>query len=235
MVDIGTTDFYIGVPSLSRGEFEEYSTLLFDDWEKYVEGVLQLTDYFLVLNVEEGSIKAVGKIAATTLGVLYIGIGQYGSFVSGLNTIDTQVRTAGSYLGQRAAAPFDNSHIKPRVRKKGESLGRLKGLFLKVQKGQITVEEAMLESELIFGAEIKTVPGFIDDLKESLEQAPLFPEQIKLPLVNLLGEELLPQTKKQEPRKPSPSREPAPDPDLYRVEVWRENKKSKRSVRVISL
>lgn len=237
MINIGSTDFFIGVPSLPRGEFEEYSTSLFDDWEKYVEGILHLTDYSLSLNVEEGSIKAIGKIAATTLGVLYIGIGQYGSFISGVQTIDNQVRAAGDYLGKRASAPFEASNIQAQVRKRGASLTKLKGLFTKVQKGQLSVEEAMHESELIFGSEIDTVPGFVNDLRQSLEQTPRDLEQIQLPLVNSAGEVLLPTTEKREPKKErqSPKREPAPAPDQYRVEVWRESRRGKRNVRITSL
>ncbi|SBT12563.1 hypothetical protein [Vibrio celticus] len=86
MANIGTVDFYLGVPSLPREEFEIYSTQLFDEWEAYIGEHLQLSDFSLVLEVEEGSIKAKGKIFAT-IGVLYFGIGQYGSFVSGLYII----------------------------------------------------------------------------------------------------------------------------------------------------
>jgi len=228
-------DFYIGVPSLPLGEFEQYSTLLFDDWESYVENVLQLPDYSLSLNVEEGSVKAVAKIAATTLGVLYIGIGQYGSFISGLQTIEKQVHSANSYLGQRAGIPFESSSIKPKVRKRGESLTRLRNLFAKVQRGEITVEEAMLASRDIFGSEIETVPEFIVELRESFEQAPLFPQQIQLPFEDVENNILLPEAKKPiKPRLTQP-REPAPDPEQYRIEVWRESKKGKRNVRVVSL
>jgi len=233
MVNIGTTDFYIGVPSLPRKEFEEYATLLFDDWENYVDGVLQLPDYSLSLNVEEGSIKAVAKIAVTTLSLLYIGIGQYGSFISGVQTIENQARSANNYFGQRASAPFESSRARPKIRKRGESLTRLQNLFAKVQRGEITVEKAMLESELIFGSEMETVPEFMVDLKESFEQIPLLPQQIELPLENIEGEILMPDAKK--PRKPRPTKPRQPNPEQYRVEVWRESKNGKRNMRVISL
>ncbi len=235
MVNIGATDFYINVPSLPRGEFEKYSTQLFDDWENHVANVLELSDYSLSLNVEEGSVKAVAKIAATTLGILYIGIGQYGSFITGLQTIESQVHSANNYFAQRAGASFESSSVKPRVRKRGECLTRLRNLFAKVQRGEITVEEAMLVSEEIFGSEIETVPGFIVDLKESFEQTPLFPQQIQLPLVDVEGEILLPDTKKPTKPRPTQPREPAPDQNQYRVEVWRESKKGKRNVRVVNL
>jgi hypothetical protein len=57
MIDLGTTDFFIGVPSMSRGKFKEYSTRLFDEWEDHVSRTLELPDYSLALEVEEGSVK----------------------------------------------------------------------------------------------------------------------------------------------------------------------------------
>jgi hypothetical protein len=235
MINIGTTEFYIAVPSLPRGEFETYSTLLFDDWENHVKGVLQLPDYSLSLTVDDGSVRAVAKIAATTVGVLYLGIAQYGSFITGLQTIESQARTVGNYFGQRAGAPFESSNVQPKIRKRGESLTRLRNLFAKVQQREITVEEAMFESQAIFGPEIETTPGFMIGLKESFEQTPLFLQQIQLPLDSVESEILLPDTKKQTKPRPTKPKSPAPAPDLYRVEVWRESKKGKRNVQVISL
>ena len=34
MANIGSTDIFIDVPSLPQDEFKEYSTRLFDEWEK---------------------------------------------------------------------------------------------------------------------------------------------------------------------------------------------------------
>ena len=223
MANIGTMDFYIGVPSLPRKEFEDYSTKLFDEWEAYVGNNLELQDYSLVLEVEEGSIKAKGKIIAT-LGVIYFGIGQYGSFISGLQTIQSQIQSVGNYLGERASSPFESSSAKPRLRKRGESLARLQNLFVKVQRGDITIDMAMKETEVIFGSEL-----------DSLERTPLLPKQMPLPLVDSDGEELMQEG--QTPKSPTPRqpRQPAPILDQFRVEVWRENKQSKRNVKIISL
>jgi len=74
------------VPSLPPQDFESYSTNLFDEWEKSVERTLILPDYSISLEVEEGSIKGGGKIAVA-LSAPYFGIGNYGSFISGLETI----------------------------------------------------------------------------------------------------------------------------------------------------
>lgn len=231
MAGIGTTSLYISVSTLSRDEFELYSTRLFDDWETYVANVLKLPDYSLALEVEEGSIKAVGRIAAT-LGVLYIGIGQYGSFISGIQTIQNQIRTVGDYLGERAVEPFG---VSPQITKRGDSLARIQTLFVKVQQRQLTVEEAMLETEAIFGSELEAAPEFVSELRNSLEKAPLYPEQTELELLDVNGSPLTPSTRKKEKKRlPTPS-SPMPDPDQYRVEIWRENRRSKRNIRVVKL
>lgn len=233
MAIIGSTDFYIGVRSLQKRQFQEYSAHLFDEWETYVDRELQLPDYSLSLVVEEGSIKAVGRIAAT-LGALYIGIGQYGSFISGLQIIHGQVRTVSGYLGERAGAPFQSSREKPKVRRSGESLARLQTLFVKVQRGELSVDEAMAESERIFGDELDEAIDFKRELELSLEQAPLLPKQLALPLVDVDGEEIYLGQLPRKPRQPQP-RQPMPNPDLYRVEIIRDSRRGERSVRVLSL
>ncbi|WP_337247336.1 MULTISPECIES: hypothetical protein [unclassified Vibrio] len=229
MANIGTVDFYIGVPSLPREDFESYSTQLFDEWELYVGQNLELNDYSLVLEVEEGSIKAKGKILATA-SVLYFGIAQYGSFISGLQTISNQVKAIGDYLGERASTPFDLSTVKPKLRKRGESLARLETLFAKVQSGKITVEMAMQEAELIFGTELEEAPEFVNYLKDSLDQTPVVPEQMELRLIDYNGDDLtIPDQRPQTPREPQPKRSP-PSVDQFRVEVWRETKNGKLQV-----
>tara|TARA_R110001592_G_scaffold54982_3_gene168394 strand:- start:1712 stop:2422 length:711 start_codon:yes stop_codon:yes gene_type:complete len=235
MVNIGSAEFYIGVPSLPHSEFEEYSSLLFDDWQSYVDGILQLGDYSLSLNVEEGSLKAVAKIAATSLSVLYVGIAQYGSFFSGLETIESQVSATSQYFNDRAGVPFESSNVKPKTIKRGESLARLRNIFAKVQRRQITVEEAMLETEAIFGPEIRTVQGFSADLEKSFDEAPLFPQQILLPFESIESN-VIPKN----PKKPTKPRftqpiDPAPVPEKYRVEVWRKRKRGRRNMRVFSV
>lgn len=49
MIDIGSTDFLIAVPSLAGDEFESYSSRLFDTWDEYVEKSLKLPDYSISL------------------------------------------------------------------------------------------------------------------------------------------------------------------------------------------
>lgn len=234
MIDLGATDFYINVPSLPRHEFEIYSTRLFDEWEAYVEQVLKIPDYALALEVEEGSIKGGAKIAAA-LYALYIGIGQYGSFVSGLQTIQGQISSASDFLTTHATNPFSSSNIKPKVRKHTGSLGELQRLFYKVQQGKITPEQAMVEAEIMFGDEADSAPDFMSEMKTSLENTPLLATQLKLPL-NTVEHEALLQTisKRRQPSTPRPKPEP-PIGQQIRVEIWRDSKKDKRNVRVIKL
>ncbi|WP_394154809.1 hypothetical protein [Vibrio maritimus] len=236
MANIGSIDIYINVPNLPREEFEKYSTKLFDEWESYVSTNLELGDFSLALEVEEGSIKAKGKIVAA-LSVLYLGISQYGSFVSGLQTIHNQVRTVGNYLGERASTPFGLETPKPKVRKRGESLARLEKLFVKVERGEMTVEIAMAEAEAFLGSELNEVPEFRTELEKSLKETPVLCEQMELPLTDVNGDEIIIeciQTTK--PRKPLPSPKlPQPVLDQFRVEVWRETKRGKRNVKITSL
>lgn len=234
MIDLGATDFYIDVPSLPRHEFEKYSTKLFDEWEAYVEQVLKIPDYALALEVEEGSIKGGAKIAAA-LYALYIGIGQYGSFVSGLQTIHGQISSVSDFLATHATSPFSSNNIKPRVKKHTGSLGELQRLFYKVQQGKITPEQAMLKAEHMFGDEAKSAPEFMNEMRSSLENTPLLATQLKLPLYTFENEALI-QTisNKRQPATPRPKPEP-PIGQQFRVEVWRDSKKGKRNVRVIEL
>jgi hypothetical protein len=234
MIDLGATDFYIDVPSLPRHEFERYSTKLFDEWEAYVEQVLKIPDYSLALEVEEGSIKGGAKIAAA-LCALYIGIGQYGSFISGLQTIQGQVSSIGDFLATHATMPFSSGKVKPRIKKHNGSLGELQRLFFKIQQGKITAEQAMLEAEVMFGDEAKSEPDFMDEMKNSFENMPLLAKQLNLPL-NTFERDVFLQinNKKRQPRSPRPRPEP-PIGQQFRVEVWRDSKKEKRKVRVMQL
>lgn len=231
MAGIGTTSIYINESAISRPEFETYSTQLFDDWEAHVADILKLPDYSLALVVQEGSINIKAKILAGA-GVLYIGIGQYGSFINGIQTIHSQVQAAGDYMVERAAEPFNTT---PRVIRRGESLSRIKTLFEMVQRRELSVDEAILETEAIFGDELESVPEFVNDLRNALIEAPPYPLQTNLELVDSNGLPLKPETQKRKRiHSPKPNK-PLPEPDQYRVEIWRENKRSKRNVRVIKL
>jgi hypothetical protein len=227
MIDLGTTDFLIVVPSLPRIQFEEYSTQLFDVWEVRVSESLAREDDSLALEVDEGSIKGHSKIAAA-LTVVYFGIGNYGDFVSGLQTIGNQVSAARDFLSQRAASFFESRDHATKARKHTGTLGKLQRLFDKVQRREITAEGAMREAEMLLGEEASSAPDFMRELRESLANAPLFPQQIPLVLDAPLPEAL--SLDRDIDRQPRPSRPKRPVPPLHqlRVEVWRESKKGQR-------
>lgn len=155
--------------------------------------------------------------------------------MSGLQTIQGQISSAGDFLATHATSPFSSSKITPKVKKHTGSLGELQRLFYKVQQGKITPEQAMLEAENMFGDEAESAPDFMSEMKISLENTPLLATQLKLPLTVSEQEAFL-QTinKTRQPSKPRPKPEP-PIGQQFRVEVWRDSKKDKRNVRVIKL
>lgn len=232
MIDIGLTDFLINVPSIPQDDFERYSTNLFDEWERSVEQHLILPDYAISLEVEEGSIKGLGKIGVV-LGTLYFGIGEYGDFISGLQTIRSQVSYVSNALFESARSPFGCSNANAKVKRSGGSLSQLHRLFDKVQKGAMSPDEAIIEVERIFGEEAVNLPGFMSDLRSEFEKAPRYPEQLSLTDETWEECNILPPPKKRSPTSSRPK--PIPPSQQYRIEIWRESKKEKKNVKVTKL
>lgn len=234
MIDIGNTEFLIAVRSLAKDDFEIYSSRLFDTWDEYIEKSLKVPDYSISLEIEEGSIKGKGRIAVA-VGALYFGIGNYGDFISGLQTIRGQVAYVSNKLVENAASPFEGNNVQTTYRNSGGVLSHLNRLFQKVQKGELTAEQAMVEAERIIGDEAKTSPDFMQKLNEALERAPKYPKQESL--FEEAENEL--NGGNDEKNKKRPSRTPTPKPDIptnqFRVEIWRESKRDKKHVKVSKL
>jgi hypothetical protein len=150
---------------------------------------------------------------------------------SGVKNLYSDVTAVGSYLETRAAAPFSDTDEKPRVRKRGEALSKLESLFIRVSNGSISVDEAMTLAEKLLGEDAGEVPEFLEELKKSLKNTP---SQMQLPIEELKLLSDMPD--KGDDRKPSkPKPKPKTQmirPDQYRVEIWKESRKSKRNVRV---
>lgn len=234
MIDLGSTDFLIQVPSLPEDELARLSDSLFDSWESFVEGSLAVPDYSLFLQVEEGSIKGLAKTGALLYAV-YMGIGNYGSFISGLQTINEQLSATRDYLAEEAGRTFSCQETKTSTRKRGGSLASLQRLFVKVQKGELTPDDAMSQAEILLGNETEKVPGFQRDLENALRTCPRFHEQLPLPLADLSADDLpmLPDSNR-------PSRPARPKPVIgptlqFRIEVWRESKKKRKETRIVRL
>lgn len=234
MLDLGSTAFYFDVPSLPRDELERYSTRLFDEWAERVGTTLALQDYSLALCIEEGSVKGSGKIQSN-LFRLYVAIGLYGSFISGLQTIQRQVGEACDYLGEHAGAALSAKDTRPRIRRTGGSLAQLQRLFYKVQKREMTAAQAMAEAEKVLGDEVISAPDFMQKLHGALEECPRVPQQIALPFD--VAEPDAPTEDGSKGRAPrAPRQKPSlPPPNQFRIEVWRESKKGERRIRVTEL
>lgn len=234
MVDLGSTELFIPGPTLSREDFQEYSTRLFDDWEARLQQELSLPDYSISLEVEEGSVTAVAAVAAT-LGAIYTGISKYNSFLGGLTTITKQVRAAGDYFAHRATEPFTRLNLQPRVRRRTGTLGRLQRLLRRVQHQELSVEEAITEAQNIVGSDADTAPEFMLQLSTTIVTVGRHPEQLVLPMD--LPEEVEPEPTPavtRGPRSDAP-KVPGPPRPRFRVEVWRESRTGKREVRITEL
>ena len=233
MIDIGNTEFLIAVRSLAKDDFEIYSSRLFDTWDEYIEKSLMVPDYSISLEIEEGSIKGKGKIAIA-VGALYLGIGNYGSFISALQTIRGQVSYVSNKLVENAVSPF-GENVQTTYRNSGGALSQLQRLFQKVQKGELTADQAMLEAERILGDEANSSPEFMQKLNEALKSAPMYPKQESL----FEGAENEFNGGNDQSNKKKPSRTPTPKPDIpinqFRVEIWRNSKRDKKNVRVSKL
>ncbi len=234
MIDIGKTEFLIAVRSLAKDDFEIYSSRLFDTWDEYIEKALRVPDYSISLVIEEGSIKGKGRIAVAAVS-LYLGIGNYGDFISGLQTIRGQVSYVSNKLVESAASPFEGGNFQTTYRNSGGALSYLHRLFQKVQKGELTANQAMKEAERILGDEASSSSEFMQKLNEALESAPKYPKQESL----FEGVENELNGGNDERNKKKPSRTPTPKPDIptnqFRVEIWRESKRDKKNIRIRKL
>ncbi|MDO9290435.1 MAG: hypothetical protein Q7U09_02580 [Hydrogenophaga sp.] len=234
MINLGSTDFHLRVPSIPATDLEQLSTTLFDSWESHVEHSLALPDYSLFLQVEEGSIKGAGKIGAALVAI-YFGIGNYGDFISGLKTINEQLATTREFLAVQAGQVFSCPAPKASSKKSGGSLSSLQRLFVRVQKGELTPDQALARAEVLLGDELRRETGFFRDLENSLRNCPRFHEQLPLQLSNLDDEEIF---DLEQPKRPI--QQPRPQltlgPSLqFRVEVWRDSKKKRKQTRVVRL
>lgn len=160
MVDLGSTDFYFRILSLPREDLEAFSSELFDSWEARISHEVLLDDYALELEIEEGSVKGSAKVLAP-LGALYLFISGYGSLFQGLQTMRSHIVLAGDYLAKKAHELLGPEKPAPAVRKRSGNLGQIQRLFVRVQRREITAEEAMLEAERILGTEAATAPDFM--------------------------------------------------------------------------
>lgn len=232
MLDLGSTEFVFAIPSFPEQELRLLSSSLFDLWEAFVDVSVAVPDYSLFLQVEDGSVKGRATIGAA-LAAFYFGIGNYGDFISGLKTISEQVSDTGDYLSKQAGRVFSCPPSRAASKKRGGSLAALQRLFVRVQKGELTPEEAMMRAERLLGEEAATESGFMQDLADALLKCPRYHQQQPLPYLEQADElDALMEAEPKTPRSPKP---PAPilgPPLQLRVEVWRESKNKRKQTRI---
>ncbi|MFM2075191.1 MAG: hypothetical protein RJB34_1496 [Pseudomonadota bacterium] len=236
MLDLGQTEFRLAVPGVASASLESLSNSLFDEWEHYVGQALSLSDYSLFLQVDEGSINGWGKIKAGA-GVFVVGISAYGGFFSGLEIIGKQLLASRNFLAEHALTTFSCPLTKATTRKSGGSPAYLQRLFARVQRGELTADEATLLAQNHFAEGANEAPGLIEMLTEAFKECPKFPIQFSLALEEL-GEISIPQYAPQNspsPPKPKPKNRELPPPLKYRVEVWRDSKRNLKRSKVSPL
>lgn len=233
MLDVVTTSFFIKAPEFAKDDFANYSTQLFDEWDNYVETHLDLVDYAVTLVVEEGSIKGLGKVAATA-GALYIAIGNYGGFISGVQTIRDQASYVTNALFDQAKQRFGCSSTRGNSKQSGGEIYYLKNLFERVQHGQLTPDQAIVEVEDRWGHEAKSSPEMLQDLAKSLAGAPRHPEQ--LPMSDEFWEPCQDiATLHREPKPKLPRKPETPISQHYRIEIYRPRKGGQKKIKLTEI
>lgn len=235
MLDLNTTEFVLAIPSLPEAELKRLSTSLFDSWDGYVDTALSLPDYSLFLQVEEGSVRGAAKIGAVA-GALYLAIGNYGDFISGVKTIGEQISATSEFLSEQAKQTFDCPEAKATSRKRGGAVAGLQRLFVRVQKGELSPEDAMVYAEKLLGDQQDEAPGLKDALANAFRDCPRHHKQEEFPFVAEPEDMLMPTVhgSPPSPRDSRPRVEFAP-PLQLRIEVWRESKNKRRKTRIVKL
>jgi hypothetical protein len=235
MLDLGTTEFVLAIPSLPEAELKRLSTSLFDSWDGFVDTALSLPDYSLFLQVEEGSVRGAAKIGAVA-GALYLAIGNYGDFISGVRTIGEQISATSEFLSEQAKQTFNCPEAKATSRRRGGAVAGLQRLFVRVQKGELSPDDAMAYAERLLGEQQDEAPGLKEALAEAFRDCPRHHQQEEFPFVAPAEDVSMP-TLPGLPPGPKDSRpriELAP-PLQLRIEVWRDSKKKRRKTRVVKL
>jgi hypothetical protein len=236
MLDLGSTEFHLAIPSVPETELKRLSTKLFDSWEEYVDTALSLRDYSLLLQVEEGSVRGIARIGVA-VGVLYMGIGNYGDFISGIKTIGEQIGATSEFVTQHANTVFSCPESKATTRRRGGAIKSIQQLFVRVQRGELSPEEATARAEAMLGDEAASTPQFLKGLRDALDSCPHYHEQQPLPFVdepNIPLFEPLELPSKPKPKLPRTAVVLGPALQL-RIEVWRDSKNKRKHTRVVKL
>ncbi|WP_313501340.1 hypothetical protein [Stutzerimonas nitrititolerans] len=233
MLDLGSTDFNLSIPSVDASQLEVMSNSLFDEWDAYADKALALPDYSLFLQVEEGSIIGRGQIMAGAK-ALVIGLTAYGGLMSGVDIINKQLKSTNRFLAEQAQTIFACPGSRATVRKRGGAPASLQRLFSRVQRGELTPDEATVLAQSILSEDESEIPGFLEVLSKAFHECPNLPKQEHLPFDEVAEETSIELINKKTPKTPKPR--PPDIPSLhYRVEVWRESKENRKQTKITVL
>jgi hypothetical protein len=218
MIDIGSRYFRLQSPSCSKEELEDYAVRLYKDWESDVDKQLKLSDYSLVIEVRSGSLIAVAVIYASYRAVVGF-ITEYPKISVGIKTLCSDIKLVKSAFSRRASKPFLKNNEKPRIRDQGNDLRKIESIINRVEKGQLSVNEALiLLREFDVGEDDSSKYELA--MKLMLEK---LPSQINIPLHGGYADEI--KVLKNKPSKLNPKdKKKRSKKDRYSIKVTRVGK-----------
>jgi hypothetical protein len=233
MLDLGSTDFKFSIASVDASQLERLSNDLFDEWDFYVRRALTLPDYSLFLQIEEGSIIGRGQIMAGAK-ALVIGLTAYGGLISGVDIVNKQVKATNRFLAEQAQSKFACPEPKAAIRNKGGTPAALQRLFSRVQRGELTPDEATILAHSMFNEDEPEIPGFLEVLANAFHECPKLTKQVEFQFDDISEDASFNILEKKSPNKPKPR--PADIPSLHcRVEVWRDSKNTRKQTKITVL
>jgi hypothetical protein len=169
------------------------------------------------------------------LGIVYAAISGYGSVVQGVQLLNSHIRAAVSYLNQKSLESVLEGNPNYVFRTGTGKLGKLEGLFKKVQRGEIEPEEAAARAERLFRDDAEECPEFIASFLDVFHNQLDFQTQMELhPGVSLVQVASVDADLQKVISPGSTPSQPDQDrtPEKYKVEVWRESKRKRKNIRI---
>lgn len=203
MLELGSTDFKFSIASVDASQLERLSNALFDEWEVYVSRALMLPDYSLFLQIEEGSIIGRGQIMAGAK-ALVIGLTAYGGLISGVDIVNKQVKATNRFLAEQAQSIFACPDSKAAIRNRGGAPAALQRLFSRVQKGELTPDEATILAQSMLSKDEPEIPGFFEILANAFQECPKLAKQVEFQFDDMPEENSIKIMEKKSPNKPKP-------------------------------
>jgi hypothetical protein len=235
LITIGEARFHLDAPDLDDQALRDYATALFVDFDVAVADLLQLSDYGIHLDIEEGSIKGYGKVFATAA-TLYFSIGHFGDFVQGVQEISRLMKAAVGVLLEEAPKKLGQERFELTWKRSDTGkLGRVERLFYEVKAGTLEPAVATRRVLEILGEEDEVPENVAAEIATSIEKIKLDPKQIDLPWSTEEGVEMaVSQPERPRQRKPTADKVALTSHKL-RIEVHKDGKHGRTIVRVIHL